>query len=154
MKWRNLLATTAVTTAVFSLGVPHAFAAKSVSSGSTSCTVESLAPTVAVTTKGKVLTGSARVWCTAATTVTVRIYVGELDLTAEQIAIAETSKSVAVSRTTSTSKPAYTVITTSTVMCPNTEIGNEEFRSNAKLSFGTASTDYDRTIPLIDQYSC
>jgi hypothetical protein len=109
---------------------------------------------MASTSKGKVLTGSARVWCTAATTVTVRVYVGELDVAIEQVVIAETSKSVAVSKTTQTSRPTYALVTTSTVTCPNTEIGNEEFRTNAKLSFGTASTDYDRTIPGSEQYAC
>lgn len=154
MKWRSVLAATAVASLALSLGTPSAFAAKTATSGTTSCTVEALAPAVTQTSTGKVLTGSARVWCTAATTVTVRIYVGELDLAVEQVVIAETSKSVAVSRTTSTSKIAYTSVTTSTVPCPNTEVGNEEFRTSAKLSFGTASTDYDRTIPLIDQYAC
>ncbi len=154
MKWRSVLAATAVASLAFTLGTPSAFAAKSASSGTTTCTVEALAPVMKSTSKGKVLTGSARVWCTAATTVTIRVYVGELDVAIEQVVIAEISRSVAVSKTTQTSRPAYVVVTTSTVTCPNTEIGNEEFRTNAKLSFGTASTDYDRTIPLIDQYAC
>lgn len=135
------------------LAVPTAQAAQSVTSGTATCTVEALAPKVAVTSKGRTLTGQARVWCTASTTVSVRLYVSELDGTVEQISIPEAARSVSVRGSTLRS-PVWVTLTTSTVTCPNTEVGNEEFRSNARITLGMASTDYDRTAPTNDQFAC
>ena len=92
-------------------------------------------------------------WCTVASTVTVRLSVGELDINAEQVVIAETSRSVSV-RASTAARITWFEVTTSTITCPNTETGNEEFRTNARVSVGSVSTDIDRTIPTVDQYAC
>ena len=153
MKWRTGLLATAVALSAAVVAPTAASAAKTITSGTRSCTIEALAPKLTVTTKGRTLTGSARVWCTMSTTVSVRLSVGEIDINAEQIVIAETARSVSV-RASTVSRPTWVTVSTSTITCPNTETGNEEFRSNARISLGTITSDYDRTIPTIDQFAC
>lgn len=155
MKWRAGLTATAVALSMFAATAPAARAAQSITSGRTVCTVESLAPRVAVTSKGRTLTGQARVWCTLTTTVSARVSVSELDVAppAEQVVIPEAARSVSVRGSTAAS-PVWVTVATSTVTCPSTEVGNEEFRTNARITLGTVSSAYDRTVPTNDQFAC
>ena len=153
MTWRRNLILSAAVLAGTVAAPSVVSAATSVGSGTRACTLEAVAPKVTVTSKGRTLTGAARVWCTGSTTVTVRISVGELDPTTEQIVITESARSVSV-RASTAARPTWVTVSTGTIMCPNTETGNEEFRSNARISLGTITSEIDRTVPTIDQFAC
>lgn len=144
-RWRAF--TVGVGTLVaMSIGVPAAHAAQSASTSTNKCTITAVAPTLS---KGN-LTGKATVVCTKATTVTVEFGVVEMDSTTEdlKVPIAMASKSVAVS-----ANKAVTV-STATKACLNTETGNEEYASKARVNISGTVSAWDRTVPKNDAFAC
>jgi hypothetical protein len=144
-RWRAF-AVGVVSIVSWSIVVPAAQAAQSATTSTNKCTVTALAPTLTKTN----LTAKASVLCTKATSVTVEIGVVELDGTAEdvKVPIAPASKSVAVS-----ANKAVTV-TTATVTCLNTETGNEEYATKARVNISGTVSAWDRTVPKTDQFLC
>jgi len=140
----HCLAAVAVTTMV----VPGvAQAAQSITSGTAKCTVTSVAPTLSKTT----LTAKVTVLCTVSTSVSVEVGAVEVDsatATFQQV-IAQTKKSVSVKANTS-------VAVTVSGACLNSETGNEEFATKARVAFGTSTSWslYDQTAPANDAYRC
>lgn len=135
-----------VVAASATVALPTADAAQSATAGTNKCTVTASAPTLS---KG-MLTGKATVLCTKATAVTVELGVVELDGTAEdpKVVIASASKTVAV-----TANKAVTV-STAVVACVNTETGNEEFASKARVNISGTVSAWDRTVPKNDSFVC
>jgi hypothetical protein len=131
--------------AAASLATP-ASAAQSATAGSNKCTVTALAPTLSKTS----LTGRASVVCTMATTVTVEFGVVEMDSTLEdtKVPIPMASKSVAVKANTAVT------VNTATLTCLNTETGNEEYASKARVNLSGTVSAYDRTAPTNDSFAC
>jgi hypothetical protein len=144
-RWRAF-AVGVVSIVSWSIAVPAAQAAQSATTSTNKCTVTALAPTLTKTS----LTAKASVLCTKATSVTVEIGVVELDGTADdvKVPIAPSSKSVAVS-----ANKAVTV-TTATVTCLNTETGNEEYATKARVNISGTVSAWDRTVPKTDQFLC
>ena len=124
---------------------PSVEAAKTVTSGSNSCTVTALAPSLSKTT----LTARASVLCTVATSVSVEIGAVELDGTTQQQVIPQKLSSVTVrARTTAT--------VSITGACVNGDIGeNEEYATKVMIKFGTSAwSAYDLTVPATNAYAC
>lgn len=144
-RWRAFAVATS-TMLVMSVATPGAHAAQSATTSTNKCTVTALAPTLTKTN----LMGSVSVICTKATTVTVEFGVVEMDSTLEdvKVPIAPASKSVAV-----LAGKAVTV-TTATVVCTNTETGNEEYATKARVNISGTVSAWDRTVPKTDQYLC
>ncbi len=125
-----------------------AFAAQTTTYGATKCTVTAKAPTL---NTAKQVTGSLTITCTALTVVTVDTLVVELDGTVEQVVTGTT-------KTASVSVPKNGTVTVSSVTakCTNTETGNEEYASKARIiiSGSAAWSAWDRTVPANDSYAC
>ena len=134
--------------AAMTMAVPSvADAAQSVVSGTSKCTVTSVSPTLSKTT----LTARVTVLCTVSTSVTVELGAVEIDsatATFQQV-IAQTKKSVSVKANTS-------VAVTVSGACLNSETGNEEFATKARVAFGTSTSWslYDQTVPNNDSFLC
>lgn len=128
------------------VAVPAAQAAQSATTSTNKCTVTAIAPTLTKTN----LTATASVVCTKATSVTIEIGVVELDGTAEdvKVPIAPSSKTVAV-----LANKAMTV-STATLACLNTETGNEEYATKARVNISGTLSAWDRTLPKTDAYLC
>lgn len=143
--WRALVITVSSVIAT-SVALPTLHAAQSATTSTNKCTVTAVAPTLTKTR----LTGKATVVCTKATTVTVEIGVVELDGTVEdlKVPIAAASKTVAVS-----ANKAVTV-STAVVTCLNTETGNEEYASKARVNISGTVSSWDRTVPKNDAFVC
>lgn len=144
-RWRALVITVSTVIAT-SVALPTLHAAQSATTSTNKCTVTAVAPTLSKTS----LTGKATVLCTKATTVTVEIGVVELDGTVEdvKVPIAAASKTVAV-----TANKAVTV-STAVVACLNTETGNEEFASKARVNISGTVSAWDRSVPKNDAFLC
>ena len=144
-RWRALVITVSTVIAT-SIALPTLHAAQSATTSTNKCTVTAVAPTLSKTS----LTGKATVLCTKATTVTVEIGVVELDGTVEdvKVPIAPASKTVAV-----TANKAVTV-STAVVACLNTETGNEEFASKARVNISGTVSAWDRSVPKNDAFLC
>lgn len=123
-----------------------ALAAQSITVGSNTCTVTAVTPTLNKTT----LTGSVTVKCTIATTVTVEFGVVEMDGTTEdtRVPIPIASRSLAITR----ANTLFTVSVSAT--CLNTETGNEEYATKARVGLSGPTSSYDRTTPANDQFAC
>lgn len=124
-----------------------ATAATSAKSGTTTCTVTAVKPTLTAT---KQLTGSATVVCTGATVITVDVTVVELDGTLEDPTVLMPTKKLSIS---AAKNVTYTV-PTSTVTCISTETGNEEYASKARVSLSGLVSAYDKTVPAADSFAC
>ncbi|CAB4364266.1 MAG: hypothetical protein F2681_09130 [Actinobacteria bacterium] len=125
-------------------GVAHA--STSVTAGTNKCTVTAIAPTL----KGTLLTATATVLCTSASSVAVLVGVVELDGTVEDLKVEIPVKSIAVA----VSANKLATITTATVTCVSTETGNEEFATKAAVNIAGTVSAYDRTVPKLDSYAC
>ncbi len=124
----------------------EADAAQSVTAGKTKCTITAIAPIL----KGTILTGSATVLCTLASSVAVLVSVVELDGTLEDLKVEIPVKSIAVAVL---ANKAVTV-TTASVTCTSTETGNEEFATKAAVNIAGTVSAYDRTVPKLDSFVC
>lgn len=144
-RWRAFVVSVCTLTTM-SVAVPAAQAAQTATTSTNKCTVTAVAPTLSKTS----LTGKATVLCTGATTVTVEIGVVEMDGTAEdtKVPIAVASKSMAVS-----ANKAIT-ISTATLTCLNTETGNEEYATKARVNLSGTVSAWDRTVPKADSFVC
>ncbi|MEN9644323.1 MAG: hypothetical protein RL238_992 [Actinomycetota bacterium] len=144
-RWRAFVVGVSTLVAM-SVAVPAAQAAQSATTSTNKCTVTAVAPTLSKTS----LTGKATVPCTKATTVTVEIGVVEMESTVEdtKVPIAVASKSVAVS-----ANKAVTV-STATMTCLNTETGNEEYATKARVNISGTVSAWDRTVPKTDAFAC
>lgn len=119
------------------------------------CSITAVAPTLS---SSKQLTGNASITCTKTSTVTATsvtvnyvITVVEMDGTTEQALSTSFQKALSASVTFGKT----TTITTYTLACPNTETGNEEYASKAKVQIvGSTWTLDDRTTPTTDQFAC
>ena len=124
---------------------PTALAAQTVTN-SFKCTVTAKPPVLSGTT----VTTFATVVCTKTATITIDIKAVELDGSSEQTnAVMAENKSLSVSVTANVAK---TVSTTGS--CLNTETGNEEYATKARVGIGTKYSSYDRTTPSSDSYGC
>lgn len=144
-RWRAFVVSACTVTAM-SVAVPAAQAAQTATTSTNKCTVTAVAPTLSKTS----LTGKATVVCTTATVVTVEIGVVEMDGTAEdtKVPIPVASKSMAVS-----ANKAIT-ISTAVLTCLNTETGNEEYASKARVNLSGTVSAWDRTVPKADSFVC
>jgi hypothetical protein len=124
-----------------------ATAATSVKSGTTTCTVTAVKPTLTAT---KQLTGSATVVCTGATVITVDVTVVELDGTLEDTTVLMPIKKLSISA----AKNVKYTVATGTVTCISTETGNEEYASKARVSLSGLVSTYDKTVPVADSFAC
>ena len=125
-----------------------AFAAASVGSGTTSCTITAKAPTLTTT---KQLTGTATVTCNKSAAIIVDVIVVEMDGTAED----PTNLGVKLLQlSTSVTANVAKTISTNTATCISTEAGNEEYATKARVSLSGLVSTYDRTVPANDSYAC
>lgn len=146
---RRSAAGVAALTVLASSGV--AVATASVTNGSAHCVVTARQPRLDVATNQ--LSGSAIVQCDITTMVSVDLRVVELDGAGLTVidpttVIPRVVKVVAVNAGTSK------MVITGNVTCVNTEPGNEEYSTRARVTlFGTQSAA-DFTVPLVDSYAC
>ena len=138
--------TALISAASLSLAVAPTVSATQSVNKSFQCTITAKAPVLS----GKTITTFATIVCAKAATVTIDIKAVELDGTSEQtnVVMAE-NKSLSVSVSANVAK---TVSTTGT--CANTETGNEEFATKARVGIGTSYSSYDRTTPANDSFLC
>jgi hypothetical protein len=130
-----------------SLGDTAAFAAQTVTSGATKCTITSKAPTLSAT---KQLVGSVTVVCTATAVATIELTVVELDGTVEDKTVLVVNKTV----TQTLTKNVTVTIPTNAATCVSTEVGNEEYATKARVSLSGIVSAYDRTVPKADSFAC
>lgn len=144
-RWRAF-AVSASTIMTMAVAVPAAQAAQSATTSTNKCTVTAVAPTLTKTS----LTATASVVCTKATSVTIEIGVVEMDGTTEdlKVPIATSSKTVALLANKATT------VSTATLACLNTETGNEEYATKARVNISGTLSTWDRTLPKTDAYLC
>jgi hypothetical protein len=136
-----------------------------------SCTMTAVAPVLS----GTSLYGSLTVKCTALTAVIVKASVVELDYAAGATKITATSPedlivpvpelnysfTVAKNATVTVCLPGGPLVAgqkacpTTTVVCANTEVGNEEYATKVtNVSPATVPLKTDRTLPTDNKYAC
>jgi len=145
----RLLARFALTVACASAVVApaQAFAAASTASGSAKCTVTARHPRLDTLTN--TLRGYATVTCNVSTVIGVETTVVEMDGAVESAtAVAREVRWVAVNG------GVATMVMTARGVCLNTEPGNEEFASKARVLLMGSVSAWDRTVPDPDSYAC
>jgi hypothetical protein len=123
------------------------FASANIAAGATRCTVSARAPRLDTATR--TLRGTAAVTCTVATVIGLETSVIELDGTVESgVAVAKETRWVVVNA------GSTTVVMTARGKCINTEPGNEEFATKARVLLGASVSVWDRTVPDPDSFAC
>lgn len=124
-----------------------ASAATTVSAGSTKCRVTSNPPTLGA---GLRLMGTVTVRCTSAALVTVEVSVVELDGMVEDPTVITGTRVL----TQALAKNESFTFATASRPCVNTEPGNEEYATKARVSLSGLVSAFDRTAPRTDAFSC
>jgi hypothetical protein len=138
-----------LTAAIASLVTPaaSAVAATNVSAGSTKCRATANSPTLG---SGGRLMGTVTVQCSSTALVTVEVAVVELDGTVEDPTVITGTKVL----TQTLKKNESFTFATSSRPCVNTEVGNEEYATKARISLSGRVSAIDRTAPRTDAFSC
>ncbi|MFM7686545.1 MAG: hypothetical protein ACKPDI_11575 [Actinomycetota bacterium] len=122
-------------------------AATNLSAGSTKCRITANPPTIGFASR---LVGTVTVRCSSTALVTVEVTVVELDGTVEDPTVITGTK---VLTQTLTKNESFTFSTTART-CVNTEPGNEEYATKARVSLSGLMSAFDRTMPRRDSFSC
>jgi hypothetical protein len=123
-----------------------AHAAQRVTAGRNTCTVTALSP---VLSRGSLI-GTASVVCTLATALTIEIGVAEIDGASEDIRVPIPP----ATRTMAVRANQTVVVNTLTVLCANTEVGNEEYATKTRVSISGIVSAFDKTTPRLDSFAC
>ncbi|MFM7045409.1 MAG: hypothetical protein ACKOYG_07670 [Ilumatobacteraceae bacterium] len=152
MRFRRVtsaLAATAV--AVAAMGAAPAAATVTISNPSVSCSLTAVLPALSRTNQ---LTGSARVSCTAATSVNVTVVVQVVEL--DGAVVDQLGNQFIVSQTRSLTRSTKAVswtVTTPARLCPSADgTGLEDFYTVAVISAGGSSRS--ETIGKVDGWNC
>lgn len=146
---KNILRSATVVSLFASLLAPAsmAAAASSVSAGSTRCRLTANTPSLGPANR---LSGTVTVRCSNTALVTVEVSVIELDGMVEDSTVITGTKVV----TQTLKKNESVTFSTSARTCVNTEPGNEEYATKARISLSGLVSPVDRTVPRTDAFSC